>query len=227
MKKKAFSPAGCFFRMAAGTVFVGILISLTAWLITSDFVTSKIPQSWKGPGVASIVIVAVLIIGVEMATVMLSPGSSTPFGILGIKPKDCTIEAVRAKGELEQRTFHARRAFEVAERGDEGLHYFVELADNSTLYLTGQYLYDFMPISDDPKLKQLRLFPCTEFVISRDKNNEYFIQLDCMGTAIEPECITPPFSSTDHKQGGVPDDGDVITDVSYDELKSRRLAAQS
>jgi hypothetical protein len=221
MKKKAFSPAGCFFKIAAGTVFVGT----TAWLITSDFVTSRVPQSWQGPGVASIVVVAVLIIGVELATVILSPGSSTPFGILGRKGKDCTIEAVRAKGELEQRTFHARRVFEVAERGDEGLHYFVELVDDSTLYLTGQYLYDFVPISDDPELEQPRLFPCTEFVISRDKKNEDFIQLDCKGPAIEPECITPPFSSNDHKQGRVPDDGDVITDVSYDELKSQRLAA--
>lgn len=225
MKRKAFSPAGCFFKIVIGTVFVGTLIGLTAWLITSDVVTSMVPQSWQGPGAASIVVVAMLIIGVELATVILSPGSSTPFGILGRKGKDCTIEAVRAKGELEQRTFHARRAFEVAECGDEGLHYFIELADNSILYLTGQYLYDFAPISDDPELEQPRLFPCTEFVISRDKNRDYFIQIDCKGTVIEPECITPPFSSKDHQQGRVPDDGDIITDVSYDELKSQRLAA--
>lgn len=223
-KKKAFSATGCFLKLIAGTVFVLTLIGLTCWMITSDKVIAVIPQSWQLPGLVCL-LVAVFVMGVELATVILSPRSSTPFGILGLKRKDYTIEALNAQGLLVQQTFHARRAFAVEEWEDEGIQYFVELADQSVLFLQGQYLYDFEPITDDPELNQPRSFPCTEFVISRDQNDDYFFQLDCKGPAFEPECTAPAFSRKDCRQGRVPDNGEIISGISYDELKRQRLAS--
>ncbi len=220
MKKNQFSPMGCLLKIITGSVFVGALLFGAVYLGTLI-----IPPQWQHPGLCAVLILPVFILGIELATVILSPGSTTPFGILGLKEKDFTKEAVQAKGVMLQQTFHAKRAFQVAEREDEGCQYFIELADDSVLFIQGQYLYDFEPIIDDPELNQPRRFPCTEFVISRDTQGDYFIQLDCKGAPFEPECLTPPFSRRDYREDRVPEDGAVFSDVSYDELKQQRLAS--
>ncbi|WP_395744312.1 hypothetical protein [Prosthecobacter sp.] len=220
MKKAPFTATGCAVKIIVGSVFVGALIIGAVYLTTSI-----IPPKWQHPGLIAALVLPVFVLGVELATAVLSPKSTTPFGILGLKRKDFTVEAVRAKGELLQQTFHATRAFQVTEREDEGCQYFIELTDGSVLFLQGQYLYDFEPITDDPDENQPRRFPCTEFVVSRDVEGRYFIQLDCHGTALEPECLAPPFSRRDYREDRVPDDGDIISDISYDELKRQRMAA--
>ena len=66
--------------------------------------------------------------------------------------------------------FQATRAFGVEDYGDEGSHYFLELADGSgILALCGQYLYAYEPITDDPELNQPRRFPCTSFTVRRHR----------------------------------------------------------
>lgn len=220
MKKNQFSALGCLLKVIAGSMFVGVLLFGAVYLGSLI-----LPPKWQHPGLCAALIMPVFILGIELATVILSPGSTTPFGILGLKRRDFTIEAVQAKGKLVQQTFLAKRAFQVAECEDEGSQYFIELADHSILFLQGQYLYDFEPITDDPDEHQPRRFPCTEFVISRDAEDSYFFQLDCQGAPFEPECITPPFSSKDYQENRVPDNGDILSAVTYDELKQHRLAS--
>ena len=65
---------------------------------------------------------------------------------------------------------------------DEGLHYFIELVDGRVLFLSGQYLYDYEPISDDPESNQPRSFPCTEFTVRRHKNDGCVVDLLRAGT---------------------------------------------
>ena len=36
-------------------------------------------------------------------------------------------------------------------------------------FLSGQYLYDYEPISDDPDANEARSFPCTEFTVRRHR----------------------------------------------------------
>src|SRR5262245_21050528 len=52
---------------------------------------------------------------------------------------------LQKKDDLISGDFKARRAFMVDEFEDEGIHYFIELEDNSILFLSGQYLYDYEP----------------------------------------------------------------------------------
>ncbi|WP_050023897.1 hypothetical protein [Verrucomicrobium sp. BvORR034] len=215
---KKFSPVGCVFKLAVGILFVGLLMGLSLYA-TSRF----LPVSWQMPWVIGIVGCAALVLGVELATVILSPGNSTPFGLLGPKPKDLDLPVLKSRGLLASTHHRARRAFEVSERADEGPGYFIELEDGRVLFLQGQHLYDYGPIEDEeePESSQERMFPCTEFILHHHKKYRTLLGIECIGTALEPECIVPPFSNDQMKQGLAPEDEDIITDQSYDEIKAR------
>lgn len=136
------------------------------------------------------------------------------------------INELDAKGEISRESFQARRAFAVEEIEDEGSHYYVELVDGRVLYLNGQYLYDYEPIVDEPELNQARLFPCTEFVVLRHKQDGYVLRIECAGSVIEPEVTTAPFTRMEMRDGiGIPEDGEIFPGRPYDALKRRRLAA--
>jgi hypothetical protein len=129
------------------------------------------------------------------------------------------------QGLLVRQAFRAMRAFGVEEVEDEGLHYFVELVDGSVLFLSGQYLYEFEPVSDDPGFNQARRFPCTEFEVLRHKGAGYVIDINCSGTVLEPELNAPAFTREDWKRG-IPDDGGIVEGRSYDVIKRERVAAR-
>ena len=77
---------------------------------------------------------------------------------------------------------------------DEGLHYFVELDDGSVLYLTGQMLWDYGPMSEgdeDDEFPHYRQFPCTEFEVLRHAREGYIVELVCRGKVLEPEVVLP------------------------------------
>lgn len=134
------------------------------------------------------------------------------------------ISELEGQGRLVRQQFQALRAFGVAEFEDEGLHYFIELLDGRVLFLSGQYLYDFEPISDDPELNQLRQFPCTEFEVLRHKDAGYVIDINCAGTVFEPELCAPAFTKDDWKCG-IPADGEIIEGKGYEALKGERAHA--
>lgn len=217
---KKFSPIGCLFKLAVGTLFVGLLIGLSVYAGSR-----LLPVSWQMPWLMGVIACAAMVLGVELATVILSPGSTTPFGLLGVKKNDFDPAVLKAQGLLVSTTYRARRAFEVSEREDEGYGYFIELEDGRVLFLQGQYLYDYGPVEDDeePESNRDRLFPCTEFILHRHKKHDYLIELECKGTVLEPECVVPPLSNNHRKQGLNPDDEDIIADRSYDEIKARLL----
>lgn len=122
-------------------------------------------------------------------------------------------------GLLETATFRATRAFGVQEFEDEGLHYFLELDDGRVLFLSGQYLYDYEPITDDPGMNQPRMFPCTEFTVRRHRTERYGIDILCGGRVLEPEAVGPPFSKKAWAAKQVPEDGQILGTASYEALK--------
>lgn len=121
--------------------------------------------------------------------------------------------------------YRATRAFAVEEFEDEGSTYYVELADGRVLFLQGQYLYDYEPIEDDPEFNQPRTFPCTEFTLRRHREKGYTVDLLCAGRVFEPEVTAPPFGEEALAED-FPQDGDLITGQTYDELKADRLARE-
>lgn len=137
------------------------------------------------------------------------------------------IADLEANGQLISKTFQATRAFQVEEFEDEGLHYFIELTDRSVLYLTGQYLYDYEQIEDDPEVNQPRQFPCTEFTVKRHKTDGYVVDIKVAGKLLPEECVAPSFDKQDVKRDLIPEDGQIFRDRSYDDLKRERLKGRA
>jgi len=133
------------------------------------------------------------------------------------------IADLDARGLLIRQPFRALRAFAVEEFEDEGPHYYIELADGKVLYLNGQYLYDFEPISDDPELNQPRLFPCSQFEVLRHKDAGYVIDIVLSGEVLDPELTARPYNKAEWKRG-VPDDGEIITNRTYEDIKRERTS---
>ena len=129
------------------------------------------------------------------------------------------LAALQEKGLLVSEKLKARRAFQVEEFEDEGSHYFIELVDGSVLFLSGQYLYDYEEITDDPELNRKRTFPCTEFTIQRHTDTGNLLNIICAGEVLPVECVAPSFDKSAFRRGLVPEDGEVVRNRSYEDLK--------
>lgn len=140
--------------------------------------------------------------------------------LLGIRSPEEILEELRSRDLLVSSAFAATRVFQVEEYEDEGLHYFLELENGSVLYLGGQYLYDFGRFEDDPGLAADQLFPATTFRIVRHRDEGYVVDLEPFGSVLPPEETYPPYRPAEYEAGLVPEDGDVITSRSYDQLKA-------
>ena len=64
---------------------------------------------------------------------------------------------------------------------------------------------------------------CTEFTLKRHKINHEVREIVCRGDVLEPECLAPCFDKEDWKKDRVPEDGRIIRDRSYEELKRERM----
>ncbi len=104
-------------------------------------------------------------------------------------------------------------AIRVEEFEDEGSNYFLKLADNKVLFLTGQYLYES---------EEANAFPSTRIRVTRAPRSRLVFDLECFGTPLRPSTTRPPFSHEDHRSGRVPKDGEML-DVDFESLR----AAQS
>lgn len=124
------------------------------------------------------------------------------------------------EGLLLSTTYQATRSFQVEEFREEGPHYFIELNDRSVLHLNGPYLADLGPRRLFNLFDRLRKFPCTDFIVRRDREDGCVVDIQCRGPVLEPEITTPPFDESDFRDGLLPQDGDIITTRTYDELKS-------
>jgi hypothetical protein len=122
------------------------------------------------------------------------------------------------QGLLVAEQFRAVRALEVDEFEDEGLSYFLELESGGVLFLSGQYLHDY-------DARTSRAFPSTEFTVRRHKEKGHVVDIVCGGTVLKPELVATPFHDVDFKDGKVPEDGEIIRDRTYDELKADALRA--
>jgi hypothetical protein len=127
------------------------------------------------------------------------------------------IRKLEEDGLLVLQSFRARRAFQVDEFEDEGSHYYVELEDGVVLFLTGQYLYNYAPRAGR------RTFPCSKFTVRRHKEKGFAVDILCQGEVIEPEVQAPWFDEEDYRKRLIPEDGTLLRDKTYDQIKRERL----
>lgn len=145
------------------------------------------------------------------------------------QPRDhaTVVKELDDQGLLASDSFTAKRAFQVEEFEDEGSHYYIELTDGSVLFLSGQYLYDYEPLDEERAGATVRLFPNSQFVVRRHNVKRYVVDVLCNGQVIEPEALLPAFSADDFRTNRVPDDGQVIKDRTFEQLKAERSKGPS
>ncbi len=115
-------------------------------------------------------------------------------------------------GRAAEVTYDVVDAIRVEEFEDEGSNYFLKLADNKVLFLTGQYLYDS---------EEGNAFPSTRIRVTRAPRSRLMLDLECLGTPLQPSTTRPPFSHEDHRSGRVPKDGEML-DVDFETLRAAK-----
>ena len=162
-------------------------------------------------------------LGFSLFCLSCAVGGATAWRLCGrpsLKPTAFVAPDYEKLGLLVNEEFSVRRAFEVEEYEDEGLHFFLELEDGRVLFLCGQYLYDYQEVSDDAELNQKATFPCQKFVVRRHKTERWIHSIICYGPYLKPEATLPHYSKAYQKAFRLPSDGEIF-DVPYDELFSR------
>jgi len=206
-------------RVVIAALFVvGGIFAIVA-LLGENGAIDRAPRGVVGWGIGLILVLLSV-----AAVVIFNPWWANP--LRRMTPEQ-VIRRLETGGLLASADYQARRAFGVEESDDEGLHYFLELVDGTVLYLSGQYLYDYEPISDDPEIAQPRRYPCTDFAVRRHKTEGYVVEVACRGTAIEPEFVAPALTTRGWSSIGAPSDGQVLPDQPYDDLKNTIRSAAS
>jgi len=204
--------AGMRAILAGIFVFVGLLVCVA---LVFHYFPDGFGPAWLMGGFFAAVLFA--LVGIAQF-VFNRPGERPTW-----KSGDEQLADLEAKGLLVTETFRATRAFQVEEFEDEGLHYFIELSDQSVLCLNGQYLYDYAEITDDAEINQPRSFPSTEFTLRRHKTAGYVVDIKITGAALPLDCLAPSFDKSDFRQDLLPEDGQIFRDRTYDDLRLERL----
>jgi len=152
-----------------------------------------------------------------------APG--TKFWSLARAPEPA--EQPEQEGLLVSMAYRATRYFQVEESQEEGPHYFIELHDGSVLYMNGRYLAAFGPRKFLNLINYSRKFPCTEFVVIRDRYDDCVVDIRCSDSVLEPEIVMPPFEEHDLQGVMTLQDGDIITSRTYEEMKASRSRERS
>jgi hypothetical protein len=179
------------------------------WLAPPD------APGWLTTAVGAVSVVVSLIITNRLVN---APGTD----FWSIKRVAQPVEKVDEETSLiAETTYRALRCFVVEESGEEGPHYFIELEDRSVLHLNGRYLLSYEPHKLLGLFNSPRKFPCTEFVVRRDRYEGGVVGVQCRGAAMEPELTLPAFAEREGDAVALLKDGDVVRHRSYDELKRR------
>jgi len=138
-------------------------------------------------------------------------------------PRTVSIEDTEREleqaGLLEVLEFRANRAIMVEEFEDEGLHFLMDLGGGRTLCLSGQYLYDYEPMTEfEDGVSRPRAFPNTHFLMKRHKVDSYTLSLEMLGDSFEPEDVFQHFKEDDFKFDRVMEDGQIISHLTFDEI---------
>jgi hypothetical protein len=189
-----------------------LLAGLTV-LAALAFLSNVLPENT--PPVLRVLAYALSIIPIVVgALVLFNLGRRRP-------PAGPTFEQLRAQGLIESIEFRATRAFEVEEFEDEGMHYFIELADGSVLFLNGQYLYQFLPESHGgAKGLKTSIFPSTEFTLLKHRTEPWISDVVCRGTPLKLDFVASGYPKGWLDRDELPHNGQIFSDRTYDQIKA-------
>jgi len=111
-------------------------------------------------------------------------------------------------GRAEVDTYAITDALRVEEFEDEGSSYYLRLANDRVLFLSGQYLYE---------PEEEGVFPSSRVRTARAVKSRLLLDIECLGEPVAVRATLPPFTGEEHARDGVPDDGD-ITDETFEKL---------
>lgn len=143
-------------------------------------------------------------------------------------PRDLTLEELEAQGLVDSVECHAVRALEILEFEDEGYTFFLELTDGRTLFLQGQYLYNY-GLPDAGIAGEERGFPTTHFIIKRHRTKGHVVDMLVQGNFLEPELTLEPIDleGLDFLTQECWDDGFGILPISFEEVQTQLKTMQS
>jgi len=113
------------------------------------------------------------------------------------------------QGEAEVLRYQVLDAIAVEELEDEGLGFYLKLADGRVLFLAGQYLHE--PVEE-------RRFPNTFIELVRAPTTHELLDFRVLGVNLQASARRPPFSAEEYRRGSVPEDGSVL-DVDFESLR--------
>jgi hypothetical protein len=119
-------------------------------------------------------------IGIGVGIIVLAIMASYIFNKRGQNPDLRSLDQRRKElddaGVLLRTDFIATEFFEMSEFDDEGMHLFIGLENNKTLYMTGQYLYDYGDCDEDAN-KWISVFPTEKFTVVENKEAGYVFEI--------------------------------------------------
>jgi hypothetical protein len=194
--------------LAKAALFVAFAVSAVAAMVAFRH---------AGFGVLAIIVISYMCVLVLVLAIVLNYPRQSRLAVVNEFADD-----LQARGLLVYSSYHADRAFRVEPLTEHGPHYFLELENNDgVLHLNGAYLYDY-----EPGAQNVRHFPCTEFTLRTHALEGYVVDILCGGLVIEPEAEAPPFTQEDYAKGRVPGDGQILSHLTYDEVRAQRMAAR-
>ena len=98
------------------------------------------------------------------------------------------------------------------------LCHIIETEEGGSICLYGQYLYDYVGITDDPELNQPRMFPTSEFTLIRDKKNREILRVDIGDKVIEETIIESPKIERLYDLGINLNDGELIKKIAFNKI---------
>jgi hypothetical protein len=155
---------------------------------------------------------------VYLSALMLTIANLLDYPRLPRQPRTSEIaEELERRNLLVYTHYQIERAFRVAELNGEGPHYFLELENGGILHLSGPYLCQY-----EPGAGPMRFFPCTHFTVRRHAQLGHVVDILCDGLVIEPEAEAPSYLPQDFACGFVPDDGEILRHITFDQLLEQR-----
>jgi len=112
-----------------------------------------------------------------------------------------TMEQALARGELAQEEYDVNEVYAVEEEEDEGLHFYLAVGFNRTLFLSGQYLYE--PVESGS-------FPSSKVRLHWHKTLGLTYGVECLGLPITPSRRLPPFTVEQMRATEMPEDRQVL-----------------
>ncbi|HET7844773.1 MAG TPA: hypothetical protein VFL14_11520 [Xanthomonadales bacterium] len=106
------------------------------------------------------------------------------------------VESARKSGHFQERSIEVVAAYQVEEAEDEGLHFFLEIAEGGTLFVSGQVFYE--PV-------KAGTFPCEFVTLGIDTELREVLEVRSSGMPIPAGKPLPAFTDAEHEAGKVPD----------------------